>query len=252
MKSIFKYAFLQNRRLRVSVFAVMLGINLVFSILSLSGIAPGPVMILGITLSSIAIGAVFIINIIADALTLRSIFGTPHGYNYALAPVKSGKILLANVVSIIVQDCIALSVAIFGVVIQSLSFTKTLGLVFDSLQAGDALFWSFFITIFTLLAYAFLLMLVVFGISLKNSLFFSSRLSPLLAFIGVIISIWVLGILDILLIPFGDVSYVFMFVNVTLIPGFNIASLIYAIVIAAKTTLLFLASSRLIERKANL
>jgi len=252
MKVQFKYAFRQSLSQRLSGFAIMVLINLVFGIIGYFGLLPAGIVITGVVFSSLALTAIFVTNIIADAVSLRSVFGAPHGYLTALTPVKSHRILFARVVTIICEDVIALAVGIFGVLWQAFVLAGLIGTGIDPGNYLLVLQECIQIIGLALFEYVFIVMLVIFGVVLKRSIFFGKRGGGWLALLGVASAAWLLFLLNFALIPFAPYENWWLFFSITLVPGFNAGTFVYALTALIRIAALFYASSELLERRINL
>lgn len=253
MKAQFKYALRQELPLRAVAFAAVVLLNLVFGSLGYFHFLSRSAMITAVTLSSLALVGIFTVNITADIGTLKSVFGTPDGYLLALTPVKSWRILLARTVSIICEDFISLFAGIFGVVWQSFVLSEWIGFGVDysSYETGpitDIIAGAGII----LLGYTYLVMLIVFGFSLRNSILFGIPGRSLLSVLGVLVVAWVFNLFNFVLLPFGTVNHWNFIYNIDIPYGFNIGAFAYTLITLVRIAALFIASSVLIERKNNL
>lgn len=252
MKAQFKYALLRELPLRATALCAMILLNLVFGILGYLGVLPRAAMITGTTLLSLALTGIFVINIIADVGIFKSMFGTPEGYLNALTPVKSWKILLANIIVIMVEDFISLAIAIFGVVWQGILLSG---------YAPSAEIYGFHMeflpdaicgTLIMLLGYAYIMLFIVLGYALQNSVFFGIRGRSWLALLGVAAVGWVFNLSHLILAPFGVVQRWHAVFYISLTYGFNGGTIAWLLLVLVQTAALFLVSSWLLERKNNL
>jgi hypothetical protein len=255
MKAQFKYALRSGLSLRAAAFAIMALINLPFGLLGYLGFLGYGAMVVAVILSSLAFCGVFAVNIIADVGSLKFIFGTPHGYLHALTPVKSWKTLLARTAAIVIEDSIAICAGVLGIAWQSLNLAdEAIGI--STLNISVSGYDSFFSALagigVSLILYAYVLMLVVFGVTLKQSVFAGLRGKSVLALLCVAAAVWVLSLADFLLVPFGALTNWGMFFYIELPGGFGAGSMVYVILLMARVSALFAASAAMIERKIEL
>ncbi len=253
MKAQFKYAIRSGLGLRAAALLGTLVINAVFAAAGLTGLVSENVMILGVVLSSLSLCAVFAINIISDALGFRNIYDAPHGYLFAMTPVKHWKILLPRIVSYAVMDAISLAIAITGVVLQSniLDGSLTGGAVTRiTMQSFSA---DIFLFGMGLLGYAYIMLLVVFSQALKSTVFYHMRGRGVLAGLCVLAVAWAFNLTGFLFMPIGMFqgwSWIFYSITLNVNNPLHVAA--YYIVSLAKISALFAASSALAERRINL
>lgn len=256
MKAQFKYAFRQSLELKATAFAAYVIMNLVFGILGYYKIWGEPGMIVAVTLTSIAFCGMIAVRAIVDGRYFKDIFGTPDGYLHALTPVKSWKIILARSVTILCEDCISLFVGICGIVWQSLILSGEIGVGINSFNhieiRPEEVGYIIFSSILLLLGYLYLVMYGMFGAALKNSVFFGIRGRALLAVLGVAAVAWVFNLLNFIAAPFGEVTHWKWFFNIALSGGFYTCFVVYFLLYSVKTAALFVASTKLMERKNNL
>jgi len=260
MKAQFKYAFLQGMKLRLIAFAAMVIFNVIFIASIYLDIFSTGIIAWGNFLSIISVMAIFVININVDIRILKSIFNPPNGYIHALVPVKRWKFLFARVVAIVIQDVIAIIVAISGIVFRILvseefnninSFINAI-----KSQYGEYIIyeWIKIAIAFGFLAislYMFILMLIVFDMALKNSVLFrmdGNRWGSLLIIIPTICG---LSFFNFALTPLGKIynSGIFYFIKLSL-NSYNM--MFYIISMIVQIVVLFVASSMLLEKKVNM
>lgn len=253
MKAQFKYALRQGLALRATAFALVAALNIVFGVLGYFKVLNNAGMVTATTLSSIALCGIFVICIIADVESFKSMFAAPQGYLLALAPVKSWKIMLARMTCIICEDFIALFMAIFGIVWQSCVLDGVIGMGIDysigyESDASNVVFGIIAI----LLSYAYIMMMVAFGVSLQNSVLFGVRGRKLLTMLVVAGVAWGFNLLNFIVAPFGILDRWKLFFSIALPYGFSAGAVVYALLSIAKIAALFVAASSLMERKINL
>lgn len=248
MKAQFKYAFRAHLTLRSAALAGTLIMNLVFGVLGYFDVYGANGKVTATVLSSLALCTMIAICFVTDYEMLNSMCSTPAGYVTVLPPVKSWKIILPKVITILAEDVVCFVIAISGVVLQALILSGEMG---EVLRNG--IDWvSLWILPVLLLGYIYLILIVLFGIVLSKSLFYSLRARSFLAVLAVAATAYVFSLLDIVLTPFGVLENVHMFYSVSLTAGANVGFIAYLLLSACKSAVLFLASSYLMERKINL
>jgi hypothetical protein len=244
-----KYAFKHGVSVRYISFGIVLAINAVFGFLALSGVLGFAASVTAVSLSGTGLGAVVITNIIADIQSLGAVFGSPSGYTYALTPVKSSKILFARISAIVIQDVVTIAVNIVGTVWLSFYLAGMSAIEIGDLLNMSGAFQNFVGFIFEFIQYLYIFTLIIFCVILRKSVFFTSKIKTLLAVLCGIAVYWILSFLDFLLLPFAAVDGWFMFYNITVFDEFGM--LIFAGITLLKAAVLFIASSKLMERRIN-
>ena len=254
MKLQFKYALRQDLGLRLAAICFLVLMNGVFGVLGYYGLPGMGIQITMVTVSSLALAGGFVVCIIADVKSLGGIYDGAKGYLLRLAPVKAYKILLARVLSIILQDSLILAVGIGGVVWHSLILSGVIGVgapgpltlgLADIISIRGVLLSGVF-------QYSYILTLIIFGVTLEGSLFYSRKGGSLLSFICVIAAAWLLSLLNLSLMPMGYLTRWGIFITVTIPAGFGPATLLYYCISLFQAALLFMAGAELLERKGNL
>lgn len=252
MKAQFKYAFRHSLELRAGALGILVLLNLVFGISGFFGWLNNSMLVTAVVFSSLALTGVFVTNIIANVSSFKSILGAPEGYLCTLTPVKSRSILFARLVSTVCADSIALIAGVGGIIWQSFVLSG----LFDYRDAFSTFYFSFADlfsgAVITLLEYSYIMLLIVFGITLKNSVFSGKRGRTLLSLLGVAAAAWALSLLNFALTPFGTVERLWLVYSITLPQSFSGSFALYALVALARNTLLFFACSELLERRMNL
>jgi hypothetical protein len=252
MKAQFKYAILQNLGQRAYALAAAVLISLVFSLLSVARVSNEAVFTIGTVLSSLALCGVFVVNVIADVQGVTSIFGTPQGYLNILTPVGAWKILFARLVTFVLADFVSLTVAVAALVSNVMVYDGVLGDVFSMHFSWRGLQTIALVGSGALLGYAHVLMLCVFGASIKSGYFHSTRFGTLLTLICVAVAAWALNLFNFVLAPFGMVDMWSGFFTISLNIHSHLHLALYDTVSLVKLAALFVTSSVLIERRINL
>jgi hypothetical protein len=243
LKTQFKYALRYGAMPRYIIFGVVFLINLVFGTLAYFDLLPFAAAVTAVSLSGTGLGAVVIANIIISAANLKNVLAD--GYIYALAPVKSSKILFTRITAIAVQDIAMLTVNIFGVVWLSLYLSGLSFIMAEYSVAAETLNAVFF-GLLGLFYYAYIFMLITFCVIVKNSILFSNKAKVLLAILCGFAANWLLSLLDFALFPFADVYNWGLFFNLTIYAPTG--TVMHAAVMLVKLIILFIASSKLMER----
>ncbi len=194
----------------------------------------------------------FVVNIIADGQGLETIFGSPKGYLNIMTPVKSWKMLLPRVVTYTIEDFIGLAIAVCGVVVQGLAYDNAFGDVFNVNFTAQDFRSAFFGLLMGFLGYAYIIMVVTFGLSIKSAFFSGRRFGGLLAVLCTVAVVWVFNLFNFVLAPLGSLSNWNNFFAITLNLNSALHLLAYSAVSFIKVAALFTASSVLIERRINL
>jgi hypothetical protein len=113
---------------------------------------------------------------------------------------------------------------------------------------------SFFLStaIVGVFSYAYIFLLVIFGVTLKNTFFSGMRGRSWLALLGTAAAAWVLNILNFVLAPFGTLDRFGFIFNITLHQGLNAGAFVFILVSLIQIAALFIACSTLIEKRINL
>ena len=244
----FKYAFKHGATLRYTVFGIVFAINVVFGLLAYFGILGFAAAVTAVSLSGVGLGAVIIVNIIAGIINLNNVLCPPTAYANALVPVKSGKVLFARLVAIIAQDLITMVLCIFGVVWLSFYLAGITTNAVANIQV-DVYTESVTASLFGCAMYAYIYMFAVFCYVLNKSIFFNKKCRAIFTIGAGIATFWLISLLDFTLIPFATVDNWFIFYNITLHDALGTA--IHGVVTAVKITILFVVTSRLMDRRMN-
>jgi|GEM_PF-1009339 len=262
MKALFKYSFMAGLSSRYIAFAVIFVMNLVFIVLGAFGLLPLAAQITAVSLSGTAIGVMSVFNIIGDISIIRSMFSAPAAVLYALTPAPRGKRLFASSVTMFVIDAVTMTVSIVSVIILALMLGSRyvelsvweMVLQWELLVQGDLVGFPAFGSVllsFALIvaAYILLMIAIMFCMVMRKSIFYSSRVGGLLTFLLAVGVFYVYSISPLLLIPFGDVSFWYGFITVTV--GY-LGMGMYALLTFIFAAVLFVLTARLFERKINI
>jgi len=235
------------------VFAVVLVMNLAFIIPGLLGILPGAALITAVALSGTAIGVMAVFNIIGDVSIGNIIFSTSGAPFYALTPAPRRNTLLASVIAMFVMDFITMAISIAGVVILSIN----LGSFYSGLSLSQMMQDSGVIGLSNVLIpfmvgvafYLFVIMLIMFCRAFRKSVLYSRHAGGFLAFLAGVGIFYLSTVSVLLLAPFGTVTWFYGFITVTV--GY-LGMGMYALLILIFAAVMFVLTSRLIERKMNI
>ena len=252
MKAQFKYALRSSLMLRLIALAAVILLNLVFGLIGLFGPAGSAFLITAVVLSSMALCGIFVTNVIADTVSLKSVFGTPHGYLGALAPVKSRTVLLARISCIVCEDLAALFIGIAGVVLQSFILAGLIGSSPGDFSDRPDFGLIFSGAVIIILGYAYVITFTVFGAALKTCVFSGVRGKSLLSLAGVAASLWLLNLLNFTLVPFFFAERWGLLFTVGVSPGLSVSFAAYCLLALLRPAALFIASGELIERRIDL
>ena len=251
MKAQFKYAFRQNMSLRLTALAAAVLINLAFGAMGYFRLTNNSMLVTATAVSGLSLAGLFIVNIIADWISLRNVIGTPGGYLYALTPSHSGRLLFARAAAAVSQDCVAIFIGTAGVLWQVFNLVSYHGIHIRPFQwitasqiARSALMY--------IMMYSNGVMLVVFGAALVNTVFFVKRGKFWLGLLGALAASWALNLLNYALIPLTGTDYWRTLQNIALSSGASMNLISYVLLSFVRIGALWIASSLLLEKKANL
>jgi hypothetical protein len=248
MKVQFKYAFKAGLSVRGSVFAVIMLMNLAFIIPGALGILPLAARITAVSLSGSAIAVMMAFNIVGDVSIARRMF-TPL---YALTPVPRAKTLLSSVIAMTVMDIVTMTFSIISVVWLSLILAgEGIGsLVWSVVSANmSEMLFGLWLIALMIAGYLLFLMIILFCIAMRKSVFYQKPAGWLLAVLTGFGVFYLVSVSTLLLAPFGVVSRYWWFFNITL-GGAGL--IMYILLTLIQAAVLFVLTSRLMERKMNI
>ncbi len=233
---------------RMTAFLVMAAVNVFFIVWT--ALVPWnlALYIVAVSLSGCALCALFIFQILGDASIDRYLFKAPQGYAVNLMPVKSWKLLLSRTIAIVAQDVIGLMLGIAGTTYLSLQLGDVGERVlryfdFESILCGALLF---------VIVYTLVVLAVAFARILSNSVFFTMKGRGILSLLATLAALYVLSFLDFLAAPFGYIQYFGTMFIINVDYGLSAGAVAYLLALIAQCAVLFIVSSRLMERKINL
>jgi len=253
MKAQFKYAFFAGLHVRGITFAVIFAMNVIFITLGSLGLLPFAVHIMAVSLGGIAIAVMFAANIGSDVALANWMFSPPKAYLHALTPAPRWKTLLAGIATMTVMDFVTMAIAIASLVWLTLILASgNAGHV--SIEGNWVLETNYpFISVsrgilFVLLmiaSYLLILMIIMFCVTMKKSLFYKLPASGFLTFLLACLCFYVAGLLQLALIPFSEVQRNGIFIVITL--G-ETAMPMLILLTFLKAGALFFLTSKLMER----
>lgn len=249
MKAQFKYSFRASLTLRSVAVGATLIMNIVFGLLGYFDVYGHGGKVTAVTLCSIALCGILGICFATDFYLIHSMCSAPAGYLLGLTPVKSWRIILSRVVTILVEDMICLVIAISGVFVQALIESGSrMPLPGDKYSLGTLL-W---LAVIFILGYIYATMIILLGAVLAKSVFYGMRVGTFLAVLATTAVAYVFSLLDFILMPFGAVENWNIFYSISLVIGPNPGFLAYIMLNVCRIAALFIASSYLMERKINI
>lgn len=252
MKVQFKHAFLAGVYTRGIAFLIIFAVNFAFIALGSLGLLPFPAHITGVALSGVAVSVMFVFNVVSDIAILRRMFVPPGAYVYALIPEPRWKTLFAGVAAITVMDIVTMAVSVGGVVWLSINMAGNV--IRDSVRdivrvnASDILF-GLWLILFAVAGYLLFLMIILFCVTMKRSVFYQKPAAGLLAVLTGFGLFYIASLLPLLAAPFGAVSRLGTFFMVSL--G-RTGLVVYTLLILAQAAALFIMTAKLMERKMNI
>ena len=253
MKAQFKYAFLAGLYFRAPVFAVIFVMNTVFIILGSLEMLPLAALITSVSLGGVAIAVMLAANIGGDVAIARRMFNTPEAYLHALTPVPRWKTLLAAVIAMAVMDLVTMVFVVAAHV--WLSFNLAGGglwqIVLDFLRENESyLVDGLWYILLGIASYFLLIMIIMFCVTAKKSIFYRMPASGLLSFLLACACFYVANLLLLVLAPLSEVHRVLFFIILS--PTSRLAFPVVVVFTLLEAGALFVLTSKLLERKVNL
>ena len=252
MKAQFKYAFKTGLDFRGAAFAVILVMDAVFIALGSFGLLPFAAEVTAVSLGGVAIAVMLVFDIISDVAIIRRMFSAPEAYLFALTPAPRREILLASVVVTAILDIVTMAVVITGEVWLSfiLAGEENSRILRDFFNANSSyLFDGLWLAALLAAGYLLVMMVILFCITARKSILYGFPASGLLAFLLGCVCFYVISLLQLALIPFGDVNRYGLLITLNL--GRN-ALPFYALLTLLEAAALFVLTSKLMERRINL
>ena len=253
MKAQFKYAFLAGLYIRGPVFAVIFVMNTVFIILGSLGVLPFAAHVTAVSLCGVSIAVMAAANIAGDVFIARRMFGVPGAYLDMLTPVPRWKIMLAGITAMTVMDLITMVYVI----------TAQVWLAFNMIGKGiHELFWDtvrahsahlthvLWFSLLMIAGYLFVMMVILFCVTMKKSIFFKKPASGLLTFLLACGCFYVCTLLHLVLAPLGVIDRHGLIFVLTLVS--EAAPPLLVLLTLLQAAVLFVLTSKLLERRINL
>ena len=254
MKAQFKYAFLAGLYVRGGVFAVIFVMNLVFITLGSLDLLPPAGHVTAVSLGGIAIAVMMAANIVGDIAVARRMFAAPGAYLHALTPVPRRKTLLAGVLAMAVMDFVTMAVVIAGEVWLSLNLAGggLWRIIWNAVRANAAdLPYVFFFILMLIAGYLLIMAVILFCVTAEKSVFYKMRASGLIMFLLACGCFYAASLLQLVLAPFGSVERYGVLITLHL-PFRGAVPPLYILLILLEAAVLFVLTSKLMERKMNI
>ena len=253
MTTQFKYSVRSYLTLRLICFAVVVTLNLIFGFMGYYNVYGAGGKITAIVLSSLTLCGIFIASLIADFETVKGLYSSPSGYLIAMTPVKSWKIILSRVVTILVEDLVLFSLGIAGVVWQALNLSGVMTLLGNQNIDFDIVVNVIFAFLIIVLEYFQLLLVIFFCVALSKSVFGGKRAGAVFAVLATLLILYLFSLLNFVMLPFCAYERWFGVVyNISIDFSANTGMFIYLALSICKSMALFSTASFLTERKINL
>jgi len=236
---------------RGPVFAVIFVMNLVFIMLGSLGLLPLAAQITAVALGGVAIAVMMAVNIVGDVAIARRMFAAPGAYLYALTPVPRRKTLLASVITMTVMDLVTLTPVIIGEVWLALNLAGRgiSGTVWNVIRANASILEGFLYIALLIAGYLLFLMVILFCVTARKSILFRKPAGGWLAVLLAVGVLYAVSLTTFIVAPFGAVSRFGLFFTITL-GSAGVAA--YTLLTLAQAAVLFILTSRLMERKMNI
>jgi len=252
MKAQFKYTFKTGLSFRGAAFAVIFAMDAVFITLGSLGLLPFAAKVTAVSLGGVAISVMLVFDIIGDIAIIRRMFVTPGAYLYALTPAPRREILLASVIVTAILDIVTMAVVITAEVWLSLILAgeKVWQTIWNVISTNSSEFlYGLWLVPLLIAGYLLIMMVILFCQTAKKSILFGIPASRLLAFLLACACIYVISLLQLILLPFGTVERHGLLILLNL--GNNVLPF-YALLTLLEAAVLFVITSKLMERKINL
>jgi len=250
------YAFRAGASPRLVVFAVILVMNLAFILPGSFGWLPLAAHIVAVSLSGTAIGVMAVFNIIGDVSLCKSMFSPSGAVFYALTPAPRRNTLLASLIAMFFMDFVTMILSIVSVVVLSLNLGSHVsgdyiwGLLF---RHGFEL--RFFLNnilipfLLVIATYLFFVMLIIYCRAVRKSVLYNKHAGGFLAFSLAVGIYYLFTVSTLLLAPFGSMSWFYGIITISV----NYLGMgMYALLHLVFAAVMFILTSRLMERKMNI
>ena len=253
-KKLFKYAFLDAAYIRGAAFAVIAAVDAVFIALGSLGALPFPALVTAVSLGGVGITAMLVFDVVSDVRIIGRLFTAPGAYLSALTPAPRWKALLAGVVTMMAADIVTMAAVICGEVWLSSLLAGSGKLYAVSVVNGRAGLGAGLLnfTAYAALAcaaYLLVMTTILFIVAARKSFLYQKPARRLWSALLALAIIYIVNASWFLVAPFGTVYRYGIFFNIEVGVIGVCAHLLLTLVEAAA---LFLATSRLMERKLNI
>jgi hypothetical protein len=225
---------------------------LVFGILGSLGALPAAAQITAVALGGMAIAVMLAANIIDDVAIARRMFSAPDAYLYALTPAPRWKTLLSSLTAMTVMDAVTLTVVISGEVWLVFNMVDEM----TGIRVGDFLrdmganiLPALYYILYFVSAYLLFVLVVLFSVSAGKSIFYKKAASGLLAFLLAWGCLYISSLLQLVSAPFGTVA---RFGPAFTITVGHAGAWVNVIMTLIQVAVLFVLTSKLLERKVNI
>ena len=253
MKAQFKYAFLTGLRYRGPVFVIIFTMNILFVLLGSFDLLPLAAKILFTSLSGIAAAVMLAANIAADVTIAKRMFSAPGAYLDMLTPVPRWKILFASVMTMAVMDLLTMTLITASQV--WLTFNMVGNDIYEMVweivrENSDQLINALMFFLLIISCYFLLVMIILFCVTMRKSLFFKTHAPGFLSFLLAVGCVYIISLMQLVLVPFCEVSRIGFIITIT--PVSPSVLPLFALLALLEATVLFVITSKLLERKINL
>ena len=181
-------------------------------------------------------------------------YTAPGAYIYALTPSQRRNTLLSSVIAIMVMDIVTMAVTITSVVLLSFNLAgdNTGTIVWDSMRTSmpEILLNVLTVTALLIAFYLFVTMVILFCIIMRKSVFYNKPAGGLLVALLPVAICVIMNFSHWLIAPFGSVTRDSgLFFTITVGYAGMIA---YAVLLFIFAAILFIFSSKLLERRINI
>ena len=252
MKAQFKYSFITGMHIRLPVFAVIAAMILIFGVLGSLGLLPEAAHITAVSLGGVAIAVMMTVGIMGDVSIARRMFRAPDAYLHALTPAPRGNTLLTSLVAMLTLDAVPLTAVIIGEIWLSFNLAgeNVWRVVWSGIHGAwrEILPWLWYIPCL-LLGYLLIVLVILFCVTVKKSLFYKKAASGFLSFLLGCGCFYLISLLYIVLAPFGWIERFGVYITIHLS---DVAVLPLTLLTALEVIGLFVLTAKLLERKINI
>ncbi|MCL2721546.1 MAG: hypothetical protein FWD47_09440 [Treponema sp.] len=252
MKNQFKYTIKTGLHIRGHVFAVIFIMNTVFLLLGSLGLLPFAAKVTAVSLGGVAVAVMITANIISDIEIIRRTLFSQAAYLNALTPVPKWKTLLSSIVTIVVLDLFTMTFAITTQVWLALNLAGSglNQLVWNTITMYSSSLYNFWFLIQMIANYILFVIIILFCIAAKKSIFYKTPASGLLVFLLALGCFYAISLLQLFLVPFASIQVIAF--TIILSPTSPVIYPFYTILTLLEIIVLFYLTAKLLERKVNI